>query len=80
MSSQGGALTQLIALGDSPKHLTALKKIILPNKNFEKKDIISYYKYPYNNRKKYTECKILRFRDFLYRDTYPILQSNFCKR
>lgn len=35
-----------------------------------------YYNYPYNNREKYTNWKIFRFRDFLYPDAYPIVQSD----
>jgi len=36
----------------------------------------TYYKYPYNNREKYTNWKIIRYRDFLYPDVYPIVQSD----
>ena len=36
----------------------------------------SYYRYNYNNHDVYTNYKILRFRDMLYSDKYPISQSD----
>ena len=39
-----------------------------------------YYRYPYNNHGKYTEYKLIRFRDILYNEKFPINQINFYKK
>ena len=36
-----------------------------------------YNKWPYNNHGRYTNYKILRFRDMLYPDTFPINEPSF---